>query len=84
MFDVALFETPPKKRRKAHKKADDCHLLIRWSQLDKLAKNNFSCSCGEPIKHFERRMIGIATGIDFCFQSCKRSASALADWFAIS
>jgi hypothetical protein len=78
-IDTPLTETPPEDRRKKRKKPEDCHILIRWSQLVSLVKDNFSCACGQPIKDFERRTIGIATEVDFHCTACKKSASALAD-----
>jgi hypothetical protein len=76
----ALIEMPPNERRKIRKSPDDCHILIRWSQLAALVKKNFSCNCGEPIKHFDRQTIGIGTALDFRCQLCNKNASALADW----
>jgi hypothetical protein len=76
---LALTETPPEERKKMRQSPDDCHVLIRWSELVLLVKNNLCCSCGSPIKRFHRRTIGIATEIDFHCSCCKKTASALAD-----
>ena len=78
-FDFALMETPPDKRKNMRKSPDDCHVLIRWSELVGLVKNNFRCLCGEPIEDFRRQTIGIATNIEFRCGSCRTEASALAD-----
>jgi hypothetical protein len=75
----ALVETPPEDRRNMRKKPADCHVLIRWSRLVEMMKENLSCLCGERIKHIDRRTIGIATEIDFRCSSCKKEASVLAD-----
>jgi hypothetical protein len=75
-----LIETPPNERRKMRKSPDNFHILIRWLQLTTMVKNNFSCNCGEPIKHFNRCTIGIATELDFRCQSCNKNVSALANW----
>jgi hypothetical protein len=40
-FDLALMETPPDERKKHRKTPDDCHVLIRWSELERLIKSNF-------------------------------------------
>jgi hypothetical protein len=61
--------TPPKKKRAKRKPTDDCHVIICWSQLSKLVKENMVCSgCGNPICQLHRRTIGIATELDF---ACK-------------
>jgi hypothetical protein len=73
-------ETPPNVRNSMRKKPDDCHVLIRWSELVKLVQDNFVCSgCGEGIRHLDRRTIGIATEIDFFCSNCKKEACANAD-----
>jgi hypothetical protein len=46
----ALHETPPDKRAKMRKKAEDCHVLIRWSALKLLLKEHMACvKCGTAI-----------------------------------
>jgi hypothetical protein len=47
--------------------------------IGQFGEDYFLCSCGEPIKHFERPTIGIATEIDYHCQSCKKTASDLAN-----
>jgi hypothetical protein len=79
-IDLVLMETPPKEGRKNCKAPADCHILINWSQLVDLIKNNFTCMCGQPILDFERRTIGIAAEIDFNCKSCKKTVSALAGY----
>ena len=67
---------PPTKERNA---TDDCHVLIRWSQLQNLVKNRMSCSyCGQPVTSFERRTVGIATEVDFFCPACKVSDTVAA------
>jgi hypothetical protein len=63
--NLALLETPPEARPKVQRQPDDCHVLIRWSQLEQFIKTTFYCQCGKPISQLERRTIGIATEIDF-------------------
>jgi hypothetical protein len=41
-----LMETPEKDRKLNRKKPDDCHVIIRWSHLVRLVKDNFVCACG--------------------------------------
>jgi hypothetical protein len=78
-IDCALLETPTDDRKTKRKRPDDCHIIIRWSQLVQLIETNFTCSCGHSIKNLDRRTVGIATDVDFHCQSCKKTASALAD-----
>jgi hypothetical protein len=60
---------PPSEERNA---SDDCHVLIRWSELQNLVKQRMSCAhCGLPVTSFERRTVGIATEIDFSCPVCK-------------
>jgi hypothetical protein len=74
---LALQDTPPEKRAKMRKKAKDCHVLIRWSSLQQLLKENMACAkCGTAITNLDRRTIGIATEIDFRCPTCKREATA--------
>ena len=62
---------PPSKERNA---TDDCHVLIRWSQLQNLVKNRMSCSyCGLAVTSFKRRTVGIATEVDFFCSACEVS-----------
>ena len=77
--DFALTETPPEKRNKTRKRPDDCHILVRWSSLVNLIKNNLTCSCGKAIKHLDRHTVGIATNIHYRCDACLKQASALAD-----
>jgi hypothetical protein len=77
--DPALLETPPEKRKTKRQSPDDCHILIRWSQLSSLVKNNFLCKCGKQIEHFNKRTIVIATELDFRCPSCNNHAAVLAD-----
>jgi hypothetical protein len=77
--DIALEETPPEKRAVKRKAPDDCHVIIRWSQLACLIKENMNCSgCGKAITKLERRTVGIATEIDFSCP-CRETVSASAD-----
>ncbi len=58
---------------------DDCHVLIRWSQIDKLVKQRMACaSCGTPVTTFNRRTVGIATEIDFSCPTCKEKHTGAA------
>jgi hypothetical protein len=67
--DIALEATPPEMMAVIRKKPDDCHVVLRWSQLTQLIKENMVCSdCSNPTFKLQRRTIGIATEIDF---SCK-------------
>jgi hypothetical protein len=76
---IALEETPPQKRNVKRKPPIDCHVIIRWSQLSQLMKENMVCSnCGGPICHLERKTVGIATDIHLSCK-CGNAASALAD-----
>jgi hypothetical protein len=62
---------PPTKERNA---TDDCHVLIRWSQLQNLVKNRMSCSyCGLAVTSFKRWTVGVATEVDFFCSACKVS-----------
>jgi hypothetical protein len=55
----------------------DCHVLIRWSQLQRLVKERMSCvTCGLAVESFERRTVGIATEIDFFCPTCNLSETA--------
>ena len=67
-FLKVLSETPPAERKFKRKQPDDCHIIIRWSELVGLVKNNFTCKCGEAIHDLRRRTVGIATEVNF---SCK-------------
>jgi hypothetical protein len=77
-IEYSLIETPTEDRSKEHRQPDDCHVLIRWSQLVDLVKKNLTCACGKPVLHFERRTIGIATELDYRCSSCKKTATAFA------
>jgi predicted amidophosphoribosyltransferase len=68
----------PKALRKNKRKAlDDCHVLICWSELQKMVKENFACAaCGEQVTDFNQRTIGIATELDFYCKCCKLNATA--------
>jgi hypothetical protein len=60
---------PPSTERNA---SDDCHVLIRWSELQKLVEKRMSCAdCGLAVTSFERRTIEIATEIDFVCSACE-------------
>jgi hypothetical protein len=51
---------------------DDCHVLVRWSQLQNLVKKRMSCAdCGLAVTSFERRTVEIATEIDFICSGCE-------------
>jgi hypothetical protein len=65
---------PPTKERTA---TDDCHVLIRWSELQNLVKHRMSCSyCGLAVTSFEQRTVGIATEVDFFCSGCRVSDTA--------
>ncbi len=67
---------PPSDERNA---PDDCHVLVRWSQLQNLVKRTMACAhCGLPVASFERRTVGIATEIDFSCSICKAFGNARA------
>jgi C1A family cysteine protease len=67
---------PPSDERNA---PDDCHVLIRWSQLQNLVKQRMACAhCGLPVATFERRTVGIATEINFSCSVCKAFETARA------
>jgi hypothetical protein len=75
----ALEETPPDKKRVKRKPPDDCHVIVRWSQLSNLIKQNMVCSgCGNSISKLERQTIEIATEIDFSCK-CRETVTAYAD-----
>ncbi len=77
LFDLALEETPEDKQSKQRKAPDDCHVLIRWLELQKLVKEHFACAeCGQGVVDFNRRTVGIATELDFYCKSCKTTATA--------
>ncbi len=77
--DIALEETPPEKRSTRRKPPDDCHVIIRWSELSNLIKKNMFCSgCGNTNFELTRRTIGIATEINFSCK-CRKSYTAYAD-----
>jgi hypothetical protein len=49
----------PTKERKA---SVDCHVIILWSELEKLVKERMSCvACGLAVTSFERQTVGMAT-----------------------
>jgi hypothetical protein len=51
---------------------DDCHVLIRWSELQNLVKKRMLCAdCGLAVTSFERRTAGIATEINFVCSVCE-------------
>jgi hypothetical protein len=76
---AVLDETPPEKRGPHRKLPDDCHVIIRWSELSNLIKHNMVCSgCGNTIINFDRRTVGIATEIDFSCK-CRETYTAFAD-----
>jgi hypothetical protein len=51
---------------------DDCHVLIRWSQLQNLVKQKMLCAdCGLAVTSFQRRTVRIATDIDFVCSGCE-------------
>jgi hypothetical protein len=68
---------PPTKERNA---LDDCHVLIRWSELQNLVKQRMSCAdCGLTVTSFERWTVGIATEeVDFFCSVFKVSETARA------
>jgi hypothetical protein len=67
---------PPSDKRNA---PDDCHVLIRWSQLQNLVKQTMPCAhCGLPVASFERRTVGIATETNFSCSVCKAFETARA------
>jgi hypothetical protein len=77
LVDLALLETPEHKQSKQRKAPDDWHVLIHWSELQKLVKECFSCAgCGGRVTNFNRRTIGIATELDLYCQSCKMTGTA--------
>jgi NADPH-dependent glutamate synthase beta subunit-like oxidoreductase len=56
LVDLALGKTPKDKRSNQRKALDDCHVLISWSELQKLVNEHFVCAgCGERIVNFNRR-----------------------------
>jgi hypothetical protein len=76
----ATEETPPDIRNVKRKTPEDMHVLIRWSELEKLVTENMVCGgCGNAIKGLDKRTIGIATEIDFYCKGCKKTACAHAD-----
>jgi hypothetical protein len=47
-----LQETPPEELKKKRKAADDCHVLIRWSELKNLVTSHMACAkCGEVVTY---------------------------------
>jgi hypothetical protein len=77
---IAIAETPPDIRNVKRKPPEDCHVLIRWSELEKLVRENMICmQCGFTIQNLDRRTIGIATEIDFTCTGCKKTGCAYAD-----
>ena len=75
-FLKVLRETPPLERKLKRKPPDDCHIIIRWSALVGLVKNNFTCKCGEAIHDLQRRTVGIATEVDFSCKFCKKQGQS--------
>jgi hypothetical protein len=72
-----LRKTPPEELKKKRKAADDCHVLIRWSELVNLVTSHMACAkCGQAITKFERQTVGIATELDFQCLTCKSFAMA--------
>jgi hypothetical protein len=65
--------TNSKKPSKKIKASGDCHVLIWWSELQKLVvKERMACtSCGMAITNFDERTVGIATELDFSCATCK-------------
>jgi hypothetical protein len=67
---------PPSDKRNA---PDDCHVLIRCSQLQNLVKQTMECAhCGLTVATFKRWTIGIATEIEFSCSVCKAFETARA------
>jgi hypothetical protein len=68
----------PTKERKA---SVDCHVLVRWSELEKLVKEIMSCvGRGLAVAPFEWRTVRITTeGYFFC-STCNLSEAAAALW----
>jgi hypothetical protein len=51
---------------------DDCHILIRWSELQNLVIVHMACAkCGKAITKFDHWTIRIAMELDFWCTSCK-------------
>jgi hypothetical protein len=46
--NLALLETPPEARPKVRMQPDDCHVLIRWSQLERFIKRLSLVSVANP------------------------------------
>jgi hypothetical protein len=57
----------------------DCHVLVRWSEIEKLVKDRMACVvCGQAVRSFQRRTVGIATEVDFFCSTCDLSETATA------
>jgi ribosomal protein L37AE/L43A len=77
VVDLALEHTPELLRQTKRKPPADCHVLIRWSELHKLVKDNFACAnCGKRVVDFNRTTVGIATELHFHCQGCKLNGTA--------
>jgi hypothetical protein len=64
--EFALLETPPEKLHKMRKAPVDCHVLICWSSLVKLVKENMACArCGDAINKFERGPLELRRNLTF-------------------
>jgi hypothetical protein len=57
----ALQETPPDKRAKMRKKAEDCHVLVHWSSLKQLLKEHMGpvSSVAQPYQNWTAGPLGL-------------------------
>jgi hypothetical protein len=59
----------------------DCHVIIPWSELERLVNETMSCvECGLAVQRFEQQTVGIATEVDFFCPTCHSSKTAAALW----
>jgi hypothetical protein len=72
-------DSPQNANANQRKPSDDCHVLVRWSELQNLVREQMACvTCGTAVTSFHRRTVGIATKLEFNCALCDRTSTATA------